>query len=193
MNTNVWLGVAAAALASGCSKPETKYEDPNRMITLQNKLSMNDLSTFAGECVQQLISRGTLEGKELPMVFLAGIQNDTAEHIDTQTIADIIQNKLLNSGKFRFKAGGQGQQYITDEINWQSTSALPSEAVKAGKQKGAKFIMYGRLAGDVQKNGDTVARDYLFTLRAADIETGEVLVNNQKEIRKVTSNASVGW
>ena len=48
----------------------------------------------------------------------------------------------------------------------------PEKAIKAGKQLGAQYVMYGRLSDDVQKNGDTVSRDYLFTLRAANIETG---------------------
>jgi penicillin-binding protein activator len=193
MKSNAFVGIAAALLVAGCSKPETKYEDPSRNVMLQNKFSMNDMEKCADDAVQQLIQNGNLEGEDRPMVFLATIQNDTSEHIDTQTIADVIQQKLLASKRFRFTAGGQGQQLIKEQIDWQASAVPPEKAVKAGKQLGAKYVMYGRISDDVQKNGDTISRDYAFNLRAANIETGEVLVNYPARIRKVTTNASIGW
>ena len=69
MNTNVCLGIAVCLLAAGCSKPETKYEDPSRIITLQNKFSMNDMEKCADDAVQKLIRAGNIEGNAKPMVF----------------------------------------------------------------------------------------------------------------------------
>ncbi|MEK5789741.1 penicillin-binding protein activator LpoB, partial [Acinetobacter johnsonii] len=37
-----------------------------------------------------------------PVLFVDRIKNKTQEHIDTESITDTIQNKLINSGKFRF-------------------------------------------------------------------------------------------
>ncbi|MBL8695514.1 MAG: penicillin-binding protein activator LpoB [Planctomycetes bacterium] len=176
----------------GCSSPSTSYEDPNRPVLLENRFSINDLDKVAAESVRSLIGKG-LEGTNRPMVFLAGIQNDTSEHIDTQAIADAIQSTLLESGQFRFTAGGQGQKSIQEQIDFQATAALPETAVKAGRQIGARYVLYGRLASFVQKGEDAKSVDYQFILRGANIETGEVLLAPITRIRKVTTNAAVGW
>lgn len=172
---------------AGCSGPTTSYEDEKRPVTIENKFSINDVSKFAEGAVQKLLAGAHLEGNERPMVFLATIQNDTSEHIDTQAISDVIQQKLLDSGRFRFTAGAQGQKYIQEQIDWQASAALPATAVKAGKQLGAQYLMYGRLTDFIQKSDDKLSRDYQFTLRVVNIETAEVLVNSTDRIRKVTT------
>lgn len=193
MIRNLGIACAAGLLAAACSGPTTTYEDEQRPITIENKFSVNDVSKFADDCVQKLLQRADLEGAARPMVFLAGIQNDTSEHIDTQAISDVIQQKLLDSERFRFTAGAQGQKYIQEQIDWQSSAAIPGTAVQAGRQLGAKYVMYGRLAEFTQRNDDKYARDYQFTLRVANVETAEVLVNSTSRIRKVTTNAAIGW
>ena len=189
-----FLCVLLASALSGCSStPSTSYEDPNRPILIENKFSINDLDKVATAAVNDLIAKGDLEGKDRPMVFLAAIQNDTSEHIDTQAIADAIQVALLESGKFRFTAGAQGQQYAKEQVEFQAQNALPETAVKAGRQIGAKYVMYGRLTAFTQREGGTRSNDYQFILRTMNIESGEVLRAKIERIRKVTTNASVGW
>jgi uncharacterized protein (TIGR02722 family) len=188
MKTNVLSAILPLLLCAGCGSPVVTYEDEKRPIAIENKFSVNDVSKFAEGAVQKLLSREKLDGSERPMVFLAGIQNDSSEHIDTQAIADVMQEKLLDSGKFRFTAGAQGQKYITEQIDWQSSAALPDTAVKAGRQLGARYVMYGRLTDFTQKSDAKMSKDYQFTLRVANIETAEVLVNSTDRIRKVTTN-----
>src|SRR5215475_6427063 len=107
---------ALALSLAGCSSPKTTYEDPEKPITIENRFSINDLATVARKSVQALIAKENVEGNVRPMVFLAKIQNDTSEHVDTQAIADAIQSALLDSGKFRFTAGGQGQEEIKKQV-----------------------------------------------------------------------------
>lgn len=188
------LASAAALLAcAGCSSPTTTYEDPERPITIENRFSINDLATVARKSVQKLISFDTIEGNERPMVFLAKIQNDTSEHIDMQAIADAIQSALLESGKYRFTAGGQGQKEIQEQVDFQAVAAKAETRAQMGKQHGARYVMYGRLAEFTQQSEGTRSKDYQFVLRMANIESGEVLTAPIERIRKVTTNASVGW
>jgi uncharacterized protein (TIGR02722 family) len=171
----------------------TTYEDPDRPATLENRFSMNDLQRIARESCQQLVSKASFEGTERPMVFLATLQNETSEHIDMQSVADAIQSALLESGKFRFTAGSQGQKAIQEQIDFQAVAASPETRAQMGRQVGARYIMYGRLAEFTQREGGKHLVDYQFTLRAANCETGEVLVATLSRLRKVTTNASVGW
>ncbi len=179
--------------APGCSSPSVTYEDPNRPVLVTDQFSLNDVDKAAAAAVNKMIRGGNLEGSDRPMVFLARIQNDTSEHVDTQAIADAIQEALLDSGRFRFTAGGQGQKHIQEQIDFQAAAAAPQWAMQAGRQIGAKYVMYGTLRNFTQQADGTRAKDYQFVIRTANIETGEVVAIASERIRKVTTNAAVGW
>ncbi|HKD99496.1 MAG TPA: hypothetical protein VKE69_00685 [Planctomycetota bacterium] len=187
------LCLASSVLLASCSSPEVSYEDPERPAVVENRFSMNDLTTVARDSVQKLIKDENTEGTTRPMVFMAGLKNDTSEHIDMQSVADAIRAALLDSQKFRFTAGSQGAKEIDDQLSYQAVVASPESAAKAGRAIGAKYILYGRLSEFAQQSDSSKLKDYQFVINMVNVETREVLSSGLTRIRKVTTNAKVGW
>jgi len=196
------------ALLAGCSS--VKYGDPGSVETLNADYGSTDLQTLAGGMVQSLINDPNLNyldqsGKSADkrvIVYPGGIENATSEHIDTAGIMDKMQTQLLQSGKFRFVAATQGQAEIGEQVRFQQGSGRvdPAMARQFGKQLGADVILYGSLraidktkAGSIESAG-TRKEDvyYQFTLRCVNIDTGEVIWQNEQEIRKTARTGIFG-
>ncbi|MCG8437747.1 MAG: penicillin-binding protein activator LpoB, partial [Pseudomonadales bacterium] len=128
-----------------------------------------------------------------PVVFVDSIKNKTTEHIDTESITDTIQSKLLNSGKFRFVDMTKVES-VREQLDYQSESGLvdPNTAAQMGRQIGAEFMMYGNFSSIVKREGSTKDVYYKFTLKLMNIQTGIIEWANEKEIRKTQKKSLFG-
>jgi len=128
-----------------------------------------------------------------PVVFVDRIKNKTTEHVDTESITDTIQSKLINSGKFRFVDMSVVDR-VRQQLDYQSDSGLvdPSTAAQMGRQIGAELMMYGNFSSIVKRDGSTKDVYYKFTLKLLNIQTGIIEWTNEKEIRKTRSKSLFG-
>jgi len=200
--------LVALAAAPACSS--VKYDDPGRQETLTIGYGSTDLQSLSAGMVESLIaspalnyldSSGKGEDKRI-IVYTGGVENRTAEHIDTQGITDKIQTALLKSGKFRFVAAGQGQAEIGDQVRFQQESGRVREDMMRafGKQLGADVILYGTLRsidkrkGSSLESGGTRSKDkyYQFVLSCVNIDTGEILWQDGAELRKTARTGIFG-
>jgi uncharacterized protein (TIGR02722 family) len=179
-------------LAAGCRSVE--YGDAEETETLTVDFGSTDLQTLAGGMVESLIASPQLnylandaKGEDMRIVaYMGGVNNRTSEHIDTTGITDSIRVQMLKSGKFRWAAGDQAQEEISDQVRFQQGSGRvdPAWAQSFGKQIGAELILYGNLRSiDKSYKGK---RDlyYQFILEAVRVETGEIIWGEEQEIRK---------
>ncbi|MSR63004.1 MAG: penicillin-binding protein activator LpoB [Planctomycetes bacterium] len=195
-----------AALLSACSS--VRYDDPGRVETLNIDYGSTDLQTLSAEMVESLISSQSLnyinksgDDKRL-LVLMGGVENRTSEHIDTQGITDKIQTALLKSGKFRFTAEDAGQDEIGKQVRFQRESGRVNEetARQFGKQLGADVVVYGALrsiekgAGRSIESGGGKKEDvyYQFILKCVNIDTAEVLWQEESELRKTARTGIFG-
>lgn len=188
------------ALFASCSS--IRYDDPNRVETLTIDYGSTDLQTLSGEMVESLISAQSLNYLDNPgkgedkriIVYTGGVENRTSEHIDTQGITDKMQTALLKSGKFRFVAAKAGQAEIEDQVRFQQeTGRVREDMMRSfGKQIGADVILYGTLRsidkkkGSSLESGGTRKQDvyYQFVLKCVNIDTAEILWQEESELRK---------
>lgn len=188
------------ALFASCSS--IRYDDPNRVETLTIDYGSTDLQTLSGEMVESLISAQSLNYLDNPgkgedkriIVYTGGVENRTSEHIDTQGITDKMQTALLKSGKFRFVAAKAGQAEIEDQVRFQQeTGRVREDMMRSfGKQIGADVILYGTLRSIDKKKGSSLesggARKqdvyYQFVLKCVNIDTAEILWQEESELRK---------
>jgi hypothetical protein len=195
-------------LVTACSS--VQYDDPAKVETLTIDWGSTDLQSLAGDMVQSLTQAPQLAYLENPgkgddkriIVYLGGIENRTSEHIDTQAIMDKLQAALFKTGKFRFVAGQQGQGEIGEQVRFQQGSGRVREdmAREFGKQLGADMIVYGKLRSIEKGKGRSLESGlkkkedvyYQFVLEAADIDTGEILWVNEKELRKTERKGIFG-
>ena len=206
MNKLIALPILAACAA--CSS--IGYDDPGKVETLTIDFGSTDLQTLAGDMVDSLIQSPNLNyidhdyETDDPRIItlMGGVENRTSEHIDTEGITDKMRVKLLNSGKFRFVAGAQGQDEIGDQVRFQQGSGRvdPDKAREFGKQIGADVVLYGTLRSIEKDKGRTVESGfykkddvyYLFVLQCVNIDTGELIWADESELRKTAKTGIFG-
>ena len=194
---------------AACSSVE--YDDPDKVETVNIDFGSTDLQTLAGGMVDSLIQSPNLnyiqhdyddKGDQRIVTLMGGVENRTSEHIDTQAITDKMRVKLLNSGKFRFVAGAQGQSEIEEQVRFQQGSGRvdPEKAREYGKQLGADVIVYGTLRS-IEKEKDRSIESggskkddvyYQFVLSCVNIDTGELVWSDEEELRKTAKTGLFG-
>jgi uncharacterized protein (TIGR02722 family) len=160
--------------------------------------------------VESLISAQQLNYMENPgkgddkriIVYTGTVENRTREHIDTQGITDKMQTALLKSGKFRFVAEKAGQGEIEEQVRFQQeTGRVREDMMRAfGKQLGADVILYGTLRSIDKKKGSSIESGgtrkqdvyYQFVLKCVNIDTAEVLWQEEAELRKTERTGIFG-
>lgn len=193
--------LALATLALGACTA-VKYDDPDKVETINMDFGSTDLQMMADSMVQSLLSSPNLQyiehsgkGDDKRIVLFTGdVNNRTSEHIDTSSITDSIRTALLKSGRFRIAASNQAQDELGTQVRFQMESGRvdPNLVRQFGKQIGADAVLYGNLRSiekSKPRNLEEGARRtddvyYKLTLEVVNIETSEVVWLEEKEIRK---------
>ncbi|MCK5880233.1 MAG: penicillin-binding protein activator LpoB [Sinobacterium sp.] len=194
MNMMLMTLLSSILVLSACTS--TKYGDAQATETVNTDFGSTDLQGIATKMVDDLLIFPPvvqMTAERRPVMFVDTIKNKTTEHIDTESITDSIQSKLLQSGKFRFVDMTAVKQ-VQDQLNYQQNSGMVNnqQAVAVGKQVGAEFMLYGNLSSIVKKDGSTKDVYYKFTLKMTNLETGILEWSGEKEIRKTKSRGWIG-
>lgn len=176
-------------LLSCARDPVVSYGDAEAPETTSIGFGSSDLQAIAGAMVNELLDfppvmNITAQGNR-PVVFVDRIQNKTTEHIDTESITDTIQTKLLQSGRFQF-VDMTAVKAIKDQIVFQLESGMvdPAKTVAFGRQTGAEYMLYGNLSSIEKRNSKVKDLYYKFTLKMVNLESGLMEWIGEKEIRK---------
>ncbi|MBF7687403.1 penicillin-binding protein activator LpoB [Acinetobacter rathckeae] len=189
--------VLGTALLGGCATTgNVSYGDAQSVETLTKDFGSTDLQMIANKMVDDLLSFPPviqMTQTRRPVMFVDRIKNKTQEHIDTESVTDTIQNKLINSGKFRFvdmtSVGAVAQQ-----IAYQKQSGMVNQAtsVRTGAQVGAEYMLNGNLSSIVKNAGGKSDVYYKFTLKLTNLQSGIVEWTSEKEIRKASKRSTFG-
>jgi uncharacterized protein (TIGR02722 family) len=200
MKETLPLLAACAVLLAGCAS-SVKYDDPAKVETMTIDWGSTDLQTMAGAMVNSMIVSPNLAYLERSgkgddkriVIYTGGITNRTSEHIDTEAIRDRIRTALVQSGKFRLAPTPQGQEELAEQVRFQQGSGRvdPAQAAAFGRQIGAEAVLIGNLRS-IEKTKDRSLSDperrddvfYQFTMELVNVETGEVIWSELKDIRK---------
>ena len=191
------LILTGALLLGGCSSTTVSYGDATETETVTVDYGSSDLQAIADKMADSMLaspatSEITAGGR--PVMFMDSIRNKTSEHIDTEAITDTLRTKLLSSGKFRFVDMSKVSA-VKQQLEYQQSSGMvdPASMVRLGKQTGARYMVYGNLASIVKDNGKVKDVYYQMTMNLMDLENGELLWADQKEIRKQAKKSTFGW
>ncbi|MGZ3769246.1 MAG: penicillin-binding protein activator LpoB [Bdellovibrio sp.] len=189
------LSLSFLALASCGPKAFVKgqYDDVNRENLLNDQWSETDMQKAVQDLVGSLMQSASItQAKKMPVVMVSNLQNKTSEHIDTQSIMDMVRVELMKSGKVGF-IDKEARQDIADEYNYQNSGMVAQESKKGpGGQIGADFMINGRLDSIVQEVGKDKSVYYKLTLNLTNIKTSMISWSDQKQIRKTFKKKSVG-
>ena len=183
----VTLIVSSVFMLAACSST-TQYGDAQGVETVNTDFGSTDLQTIANDMVDDLLvfpPMVAITSSKRPILFVDSIKNKTMEHIDTQSITDTIQSKLLRSGKYRF-IDMDAVKAMAKQMDYQANAGMVDEdkAVRMGKQVGAEYMLYGNLASIVKRDKKTTDVYYKFTLKLMHLESGLLEWSAEKEIRK---------
>lgn len=190
------LSVALLALNSCGPKAFVKGQyDQNveKENLLNDQWSETDMQVNVKAMVESMVNHPSIaNANRQPVVMVTQLQNKTSEHIDTQSIMDMVRVDLSNSGKVQF-VDKEAREDISAEYDYQNSGNVSQETKKSpGGQIGADFIINGRLDSIVQEVGKDKTVYYKLTLNLTNLKTGVIAWTNYKQIRKIFKKKSVG-
>lgn len=197
MKINILLvSLLAVIFASSCGPKafvKGEYDDPQRENLMNDQWSETDMQVAVKSMVTSMLSHDAIaNAKKPPIVMVTNLQNKTSEHIDTQSVMDMIRVELTNSGRVNF-VDKEAREDISNEYGYQNSGMVSEETKKGpGGQIGADFIVNGRLDSIVQEVGKEKTVYYKLTLNLTNLKTGIIAWTNHKEIRKAYRKKSVG-
>ncbi len=188
------IGLAILTLSACATK--IQYGDAQAVETVDTGFGSTDLQIIAEKMVSSLVAFPPvmeITQRERPILFVDQVRNKTREHIDTESVTDTIVNKLLRSGQFQF-VDPSAIEAVQAQLGYQRNSGLvdPSKAAKVGKQVGARYMVYGNLSSIAKRNNKEKDIYFKFTLKMMDIESGLLVWQDEKEIRKTKSRSWLG-
>jgi hypothetical protein len=127
--------------------------------------------------------------KKLPLVAVMPLTAQGVDSASAQVVSDVLSNELLRTGKVRVMERSQMEKILKEQGFQQSGSCDGSEcAVEMGKLLSIDKMVVGSLG--------KLGGSYSLSLRAVDVDTGEIVGSTQKmqrgEIDEVSANLIPG-
>lgn len=189
--------LVVAFMQTGCGPKaftEGAYDDPNKVILLDDKFNENDMQLVANQLVNsvsQYVSQKNLSPS--PVVMVGRVRNHTAEHIDVKSLTDKIRVALIQSGKFKF-SDKEVREELAEEYEYEGSGAVEKKTAKEkGGQIGVDYLLTGDIASNVQEVGNDKVVYYKVTLNLNNLVTNIIEWSDNKEVRKIYRKKSVGF
>lgn len=169
------------------------YDDVQRTNLLNDQWSETDMQKAVTDLVKSMMNAKAITGaKDAPLVMVTGLQNKTSEHIDTQSIMDMLRVELMKSGQISF-VDKEAREDVAAEYQYQNSGMVDNTSKKGpGGQIGADFIINGRLDSIVQEVGKEKTVYYKLTLNLTNLKTNVIAWSDYKQIRKTFKKKTIG-
>jgi uncharacterized protein (TIGR02722 family) len=170
-----------------------QYDDPGKENLLNDQWSETDMQKTVESMVASLVAHPAIAAaKNPPIMMVTNLQNKTSEHIDTQSIMDMVRVDLTKTGKVAF-VDKEARGDVSDEYNYQNSGMVNEGSKKGpGGQVGADFIVNGRIDSIVQEVGKEKTVYYKITLNMTNLKTNLITWTDQKQMRKAFKKKTIG-
>lgn len=188
----LFLGCSLISVA-GCAGPravrgqDTPGLDQAAMSTSLDRKDLERALEISMEALRtsKLMARWQME--QDPTVGVLPFRNETSEHIDSalNALMSEIESQLINFAPVRV-ISLEDQPALIEEIrHQQESSAFDSARIAAwGRQIGVRYIVSGKVFSTDERTASARRLQYYLFLRTVDVETGEILFQNQAPITK---------
>ena len=188
MKARLIVALAAAALAAGCAKEQTRYGDARAVETMTNTFGSTDLQIMAESMARSMLQAPVIASANLPIVTVQEVKNKTSEYIDTRAVTDTIRAELQKSGKVRFAVDAAAMQQQVEELERQQSELYDREqTAEKGRMVGAQYRMEVNIVSIVKQAEDIRDVYYKFNLQLWNVRNGLLEWSDEKEIRKTTT------
>ena len=133
-------------------------------------------------------------GDKTPKVFIAEVQNNTAEaYFPIQDMNDELLNELSASGDFTL-IDEQARNRILKEIKYQNDGMVDANDVKKiGKQAGADLLIFGNINMKPEMLAGQTLKEYSVNIRMTDLQTGTEVMRARYKTSKYSERSGYGW
>lgn len=187
--------VLSSALLSACGPKafvKGKYDDPERENLLTDQWSETDMQVVVKDMIASMLNHEAIQkATKRPIIMVTRLQNKTSEHIDTQSIMDMVRVELSQSNKVVF-VDKEAREDLDQEYEYQASGRVGANKSGPGQQVGADYILNGRLDSIVQEVGKDKSVYYKLTLNLTELKTNLIVWTNQKQIRKLYKKKTIG-
>lgn len=198
----VSLLTPALFVCSGCAmfRASTHEVDVGNTAHMRSAdYDFSDMRNVTQSIVNKLIASPFLIKQEQPPIFMiAGMQNRTAQYVDTKNLTDRVRTLLFESGKVQF-INESRREDLLNEQGYQAANATPETQVAVGRQLGARYMLSGSLVEMRQDSprqarvSRQVLKYYKLTFEVTDLETGLLAWTTDEEFSRQESLPLVGW
>lgn len=176
-------------LSAGCGGPRAftkgEYDDPERVELLDDKFNEADMQQMADTIVKAMVACAYIsKAPKPPVVIVEKVKNKTEEHIDMESMTDMIRTSLIKTQKVRF-VNKPERETLEEEYKYNESGnvAGPSQKTR-GKQIGADYILSGALATNIQEVGKDKFIYYKLTMNLTNMESSVIDCSEEKQVRK---------
>lgn len=184
---------------SSCSKTSVNYEKSDSVDTTSINFSSTDLQSMTKDMVEDMLSSKAvvrITSMERPTLFFSNIRNETREHINTGMLSNTVQTQLIKSDMFQVTDMEQIKN-VREQLGYQANSGMVDQntAIKLGQHIGARYMVYGSIQDidNTNVDGDKRSKFFLATLKMMDLQTGLIIWQDDKQIRKSQTKSTFGW
>lgn len=170
-----------------------EYDDVNNENLLDDRWSETDMQKVVANLVGKMTqSRAIKNAKTPPIIMVTRLQNKTSEHIDTQSIMDMVRVELSNDGAVRF-VDKAAREDVAEEYEYQNSGMVEKETQKGpGGQIGADFIINGSLDSITKDINKQKTVYYKVTLNMTNLKTNIIEWSGHEQLRKAYKKRRMG-
>lgn len=189
----VVVSLGLAGLLAGCAGPQavrgedTPGLDNAAMSTSLDRKDLEKALKINMEALRTSKLMAQWEAEVDPTVGVLPLRNETSEHIDSalNALMTEIESQLINFAPVRV-ISLEDQPSLIEEIRTQQQSGAYDQARVAawGRQIGVRYIVSGKVFATDERTESARRVQYYLFIRTVDVETGEILFQNQAPITK---------
>lgn len=188
--------VVTSALFFSCSSTDQvqkKVErmDPSQQVDLSGKWNDTDSRLVADELIGDALSSNWLDESDYkdkkPVVTTGKVVNKTSEHIDVSVFLKDLQRAVINSGKAKYIASKDKREELRDERRDQQQYAKEETVKQMAAETGADIMLQGQITSVIDQADGQKLVYYQVDLEAVNLESGEIVWQGQKKIKKLTN------
>ncbi len=195
MASRIWFLAIILAVLSLCNCATTIQSNiPDSETVTGSDWSAKDLKDVSEFMVNSIEKSARMPGSDLlrdkaRWILAQDLKNETDEHVNTRVIMEKIRTKLINDGIAKF-VDDQALNDILNQLKLQQSGLYDSQTVaQVGKLVGAKKILRGTISSIRKRSERKDIIFYNITLQIVNIETGDILWTDEKEIQRLTTKS----
>jgi penicillin-binding protein activator len=187
---------AVLGFLTSCGPKAFTKGDYDKNVEAENTLDDQWSETDMQKIVQKLVGnltnhRSVAASKRPPVIMVTQLQNKTSEHIDTQSVMDMVRVELTNSGRVAF-VDKEAREDVSAEYEYQEGNMDEASKKTKGGQTGADYILNGRLDSITKEVGNDKTVYYKVTLNLTNLKTNLVEWTGQDQLRKLFKKKRIG-